>query len=342
MSSPSIPLQSLAQHTATTNNSKSTSSTTTPTAQSQSVPLSSQAPSLSNNPPSLSSPSATTPTIGLPTQQTATPSQQNTLNIPNAGLQPSRPNLTSSHTSGTTLHTTASPQPNTSNTSASSQATSLTVPSAGPSISSPTPASTQQASTAQAQLSQPPTNPAGAVTGNINAFNRSRCSIFIYWLRLIIAFIVYIFTLGIALSATSRHSLLGLVNGSWGTWFLAILAKAGAIAFAFAVADTFDCFAWGKLKKRKRKAGPEGFDGTRLGWFLAVVSSPGVVGLTRILFRNCTTLRKQRKTWAAPHWGFFRKSRERWKRWRTARWSFARLAFIIVLIPGPGIILLGK
>lgn len=163
-----------------------------------------------------------------------------------------------------------------------------------------------------------------------------------YWGKPIAALIVYTVTLGIAFSASTRYTFLGRVSASFGTWFLNILAKAGDITFAIAVADASDCLAWGKLKKRQGDGGVGSFGGMRLTWFLALVSSTSLTGLFLILWDNIKMLWRERGTWLWPDWDRPRRVRERWRRWRYVRWSFARLVFVMVMIPGPGIILMGK
>ena len=103
---------------------------------------------------------------------------------------------------------------------------------------------------------------------------------------------------------------------------MTLLAKGGDITFAFAVEDTFDTFTWRMLRERKRTSGPNNFGGMKLYWFLALVSSTGVEGLVKIIIKS------------------FRNQTD--KRAAGIRWSSIRLAFILVLIPGPGVILMGK
>jgi hypothetical protein len=147
-------------------------------------------------------------------------------------------------------------------------------------------------------------------------------SIFSYWIKPGLALLFYALTLYVASTASTRRTVLGSVNASTGNWFLTLLAKAGDITFAFAVEDAFDTLTWRMLKKRKRTSGRHSFGGMKLYWFLALVSSTGVEGLVKIIFKS---FRKQTTKRAAG-----------------IRWSFVRLAFIIALIPGPGIILMCK
>jgi hypothetical protein len=131
------------------------------------------------------------------------------------------------------------------------------------------------------------------------------------------------------------------MSASLGIWFLALLAKAGDLYFAFAVVDAFDCTAWGKLKKAE--CNPSGRSlGLRLDGFLSLISSTGVIGLSLIVWRNLVTLWRGGRTWSATESTPWTRRREIWKHWRPARWSVARLICLVVWIPGPGIILLGK
>jgi hypothetical protein len=155
--------------------------------------------------------------------------------------------------------------------------------------------------------------------------------------------VIYCITLGVAFSASSRYTVLARVSASFGTWILTVFAKAGDLAFAIAIADTFGCLAWGKLKKRHiGVGGPVRMKGPKLDWFLALVSSTGLTGLIILIRENFAVMRKRRRASAAVHWSFEQRLREVWKDWRTMRWSLARLAFLALLIPGPGIILLGE
>ncbi|KAF2112668.1 hypothetical protein BDV96DRAFT_633921 [Lophiotrema nucula] len=97
-----------------------------------------------------------------------------------------------------------------------------------------------------------------------------------------------------------------------------MLAKSGDIAFGFAVDDAIDTMTWRKMKERVKINLGEKFIGIRLEWFLALMSSTGMEGLLRILFRR---------------------RREGWRRNSAGRWAFIRLVFILALIPGPGMIL---
>src|SRR5690242_16664807 len=86
----------------------------------------------------------------------------------------------------------------------------------------------------------------------LTTFNRKRPTYVGYWWRPAIALTVYAITLGITITASWEHTLLGVVSAQLGTWFLAIVAKTGDLAFAYAVADAFDSIAWGKLNLRRR------------------------------------------------------------------------------------------
>lgn len=141
-----------------------------------------------------------------------------------------------------------------------------------------------------------------------------------YWLKPTLALLIYALTLYVASTASTRHTALGRVSPSLGNWFLTILAKGGDITFAFAVEDMFDTLTWRKLKQRRRTSGQDSFGGIRLYWFLALLSSTGVEGLVKILMKSL---------------------RKRTVRGNAGKWSFIRLLFIVALIPGPGIILMG-
>jgi hypothetical protein len=164
-----------------------------------------------------------------------------------------------------------------------------------------------------------------------------------YWLKPLLAIVIYCMTLGVALSASSRYTVLAHVSASFGTWILTVFAKAGDLAFAIAIANTFDCLAWGKLSKRHvGVGGPQRMKSPKLDWFLALGSSTGLTGLILLIRENFAVMRKRRRASAAVHSSFEQRLREIWKDWRTVRWSLARLAFLALLIPGPGIILLGE
>ena len=108
--------------------------------------------------------------------------------------------------------------------------------------------------------------------------------------------------------------------------------------------DTFDVIAWRKLKARKRND-----DVVRLEWFLSVISNTGIEGLVRLLWSRfriwviASTRGNQTPKLSAT--GVQESREQRWRRWlrngRGARWTFARLFFLVILIPGPGIILMG-
>ncbi|KAF2448195.1 hypothetical protein P171DRAFT_207896 [Karstenula rhodostoma CBS 690.94] len=171
-----------------------------------------------------------------------------------------------------------------------------------------------------------------------------------YWFRPIISLAVYGLTVYAAWTAPNQHTLLGRVSPSLGTWILAIFAKAGDICFAFAIEDTFDTLAWRKLGARNRN-----HDFVSLEWFMSMTSSTGIEGLTRLLWR-----RSRFRKWMMRHFGrlwgakqvvrpsegegevasWERRWRDWWKNGRYSRWPFARLLFVAVMIPGPGIILL--
>lgn len=170
-----------------------------------------------------------------------------------------------------------------------------------------------------------------------------------YWFRPAISLAVYGLTVYTAWTAPNQHTLLGRVSPSLGTWILAIFAKAGDICFAFAIEETFDKLAWRKLSSRNRN-----HEVVPLEWFLSMTSSTGIEGLIRLLWR-----RSRFRKWMVRHFGrlwgaeqvtrpsesesasWERRLREWWKDGRSSRWPFARLLFLAVLIPGPGIILLG-
>lgn len=272
------------------------------------------------------------PTHSSSTQSTPVQSQQHTSNVLDPAIQTNLPHATATHTSGTSS--------NVSNASASSHSTSTTTPPVVQSNSTSSPALPQQQAATQNQ-NVPPT-PNLSLPANVGPSRRSNRSFFLYWLRPLIALVVYVVTLGITTTASRRNTLLGLVNGSWGTWFIAILAKAGDLAFAFAVLEAFDCLAWSRLRKAQMGGAQQGHNGTRLDWFLAMVSSTGIFGLIMIFCRSVRSLRRRQTASTVPNVGFVKKRLERWKRSETARWSLARVLFIVILIPGPGIILLGK
>lgn len=170
-----------------------------------------------------------------------------------------------------------------------------------------------------------------------------------YWFRPTISLIIYGLTLYTAYAAPNQHTLLGRVSASLGTWILAIFAKAGDICFAFAIEDTFDTIAWRKLKAKKRNFGSK-----PLEWFLSVTPSTGIEGLVQLLWRRS----RLRRVLARHHEGLLggqneaqtsgnenasweRRWRDWWKRGSFSRWPLARLLFVVVMIPGPGIILMG-
>ncbi|OAF99277.1 uncharacterized protein CC84DRAFT_1222973 [Paraphaeosphaeria sporulosa] len=173
-----------------------------------------------------------------------------------------------------------------------------------------------------------------------------------YWSRPAVSLIVYGLTVYTAWTAPNQHTLLGRVSPSLGTWILAIFAKAGDICFAFAIEDTFDALAWRKLGSRHRR-----YDVVPLEWFLSMTSSTGIEGLTRLLWRRSRlrrwTVRYFGRLWRAEQVvqtsegegevaSWERRWRDWWKGGRYFRWPFARLLFVAVMIPGPGIILLAN
>lgn len=139
-----------------------------------------------------------------------------------------------------------------------------------------------------------------------------------YWFKPSFAFLIYALTVYIAASAPSRHTVLGRVSASLGTWIIVMLAKSSDVAFGFAVADAIDTMTWRKLTERLKINRGERFIGIRLEWFLALISSTGVEGLVKILARS---------------------RKKGWGRYTAGRWALLRLIFITALIPGPGIIL---
>lgn len=142
-----------------------------------------------------------------------------------------------------------------------------------------------------------------------------------YWSKPLLSLLIYALTIYVAVSAPFPHAFLGLVSAPLGTWFLTLLAKGGDIIFGIAVADTFDTLTWRKLKERKWVSGPREFGGMRLDMFLSLVSSTGAGGLVEILTRKMKgdATRKKGAKWMAV----------------------VRLGFLIMFIPGPGIILMG-
>lgn len=101
----------------------------------------------------------------------------------------------------------------------------------------------------------------------------------------IIAFVVYGLTLGIAASASAPSAFLGLVKAPVGTWILNILSKANDIALSFAVEDAFAAIAWAKLRELFRGGRYFVFNGLKLPTFLTLSSSTGPLGLW-VLFMN--------------------------------------------------------
>ncbi|KAH7076169.1 hypothetical protein FB567DRAFT_583288 [Paraphoma chrysanthemicola] len=213
--------------------------------------------------------------------------------------------------------------------------TTITTPSPQQSIS-PLPATDQnQLHIPSANLSGDPDPPSHSIR------NRRSCASFaFYWLQPLVAIIVYGVTLGITFSAGKPRTLLGAVNDSWGIWVLVIVAKAGDLYFAYALADAFDCVAWGKLKTAGRDDSGRSL-GRRPREFLALISSTGVIALGCIVWTDMVTLWRERRKWTTIESTARTRCRERWKHWRSARWSIGRLFCLMVMIPGPGIILVG-
>ncbi|KAF2030755.1 hypothetical protein EK21DRAFT_111627 [Setomelanomma holmii] len=221
----------------------------------------------------------------------------------------------------------------------------LTTSAPTPSTTTTTPSIQQACSSAPVAVSQQQpavnSNPPSPLepAHHADPYHRGRAATVSYWLKPLIAIVIYALTLGIAFSASRRYTLLGRVSASLGIWFLAVLAKAGDLYFAFAVADAFDCVAWGKLKKAQHN--PSGRSlGARLEGFFALASSTGVVGLILIVWRNIKVAWTGEKIHSAIQSTKLTRLREMWKHWRPARWSVTRLICLIALIPGPGIILL--
>ena len=142
-----------------------------------------------------------------------------------------------------------------------------------------------------------------------------------FWFKPTAAFLIYALTLSIAVTATRKDAILGRFNASQGTTILTILSKAGDIGFGIAVADVCDSIAWRKMASEWNVPRAYNFQGVSLAWFLSLISTTGVEGLLRILQRSLRD------------WGMWTKA---------GRWSLLRLIMIFVLIPGPGIILMGE
>ncbi|KAH7117881.1 hypothetical protein B0J11DRAFT_592362 [Dendryphion nanum] len=154
-----------------------------------------------------------------------------------------------------------------------------------------------------------------------------------YWTKPFFAWSIYALTLYIALSAEKADGFLGHVDAVRGTWILTLLAKGGDIAFAFAVEDTCDTIAYRTLAWRRSiegmvasgKVTPEKAKRRqKLEWFLALTSTTGVEGLGKILWGEGT--RGQRRVVGGKIRGL----------------ALARLVFIFVLIPGPGMLLVAN
>lgn len=155
-----------------------------------------------------------------------------------------------------------------------------------------------------------------------------------YFAKPLLSLTIYVLTVYTASTSPSRISPLGRVPPEWGIWILAILGKAGDISFAFAVEDAFDTFAWRKLRKRTRVNSPVG-----LVWWTSLLSSTGFEPLVKIVGRGLR--RAVRKWWRGWREGWGITGSEWWSDWTDARWGLVRLACLVLLVPGPGIILLG-
>jgi hypothetical protein len=142
--------------------------------------------------------------------------------------------------------------------------------------------------------------------------------------------ILHCFSVGIASGATRKYVMLVALSPTVGTWTLAMLAKPGDIAFALAVEDMFDSLAWGRMKESSMRKGY-----VPLPWFLTTWSVTGPIALLKILWRSLRWPKISDVTLQSNGW------RGHWKGTELARWSVARLIFLILLIPGPGIVLLG-
>jgi hypothetical protein len=101
----------------------------------------------------------------------------------------------------------------------------------------------------------------------------------------IIAFVVYGLTLGIAALVSALHVFLGLVSASGGTWILTLLSKANDITLSFAVEDATDSIAWAKLRDcfQGGTYHPDVFNDLELPTFLTLSSSTGPLGLFVLL-----------------------------------------------------------
>lgn len=225
--------------------------------------------------------------------------------------------------------------------------------------------STPNNANSNATASQPPISNSPSpsqifetLTQTIKTFWKSLFKALEYWFRPFVCLVIYSVTVYVAWSAPTQHALLGRVRASFGTWLLAIFAKAGDICFAFAVEDMFDTIAWRKVKMRDGVRAP-----VKLEWFLSVVPSTGIEGLSWILWRRLrrwvVKIPNRFRRWTGmlksmlkgqgsneEHEEVVRASLEQkwrqwWKKGVLSRWTFARLMFVAILIPGPGIILLG-
>ncbi|KAF2003156.1 hypothetical protein P154DRAFT_112626 [Amniculicola lignicola CBS 123094] len=231
---------------------------------------------------------------------------------------------------GMVSHTPLAPSPSTVPASTQSRSQSQTTLPTSPSTAHLFPSAAQSTSTSP---NPAPTSSPNPPQGRwITTWKSTILHPLKYSIKFVLAFLIYILTLYTAFTATSRHTILGNLNPSLGTWFLQILAKSGDIAFAFAVEDAFDTLTWRRLREEKRISGAA-FGGIRLDWFLSLVSSTGVEGLVRLLTKAIKSSVQRRRTppGVEPpqvHGGGW--------------WAFLRLIFILGLIPGPGIILMAN
>ncbi|KAF2499710.1 hypothetical protein BU16DRAFT_558019 [Lophium mytilinum] len=241
----------------------------------------------------MSSPSSPAPTIHSLTFPTTTPSQSPPPSVQSASVSrqsTARPNIANSTTVGS----------HSSRHSSTPQAI---------------PPSSTAANTAVGHPGSFPT-----LSTKPSSFKRAILCRVTSWNFLFIAVIVYVVTLGVAASATSRRTLLGLVSASVGTWFLTVLSKLGDITFALAVNQASDSIAWGQLEENLDKIGAVQRDSPSLLNFLSIHSSTGPFGLIRILLAS--------------------RGMEPDRRTILRLLNVFRLLFIIGLIPGPGVILM--
>jgi len=168
---------------------------------------------------------------------------------------------------------------------------------------------------------------------SIKEFFQPHLAVLKYAYRPTIALLIYSFTLYTVYTAPSLFSPLGRVDPDYGIWLLAALGKVGDISFAFAVEDAFDTLAWRKLKKRQGVQAKMG-----LMLWMSLLSSTGFEALVKMVWRGL----RRWKWWRRWKGGVRVPVWERWKDGKEVRWSLTRLVFLSILIPGPGIILLGK